>query len=221
MKPKILHQQAMDFSFKAKQALDLGDKDSALELYTKAAELECSVAEFYFDKPELEPTRSILIRSAAFLCLKAGQIKRSQDFIFFGLLNITDELIKVQLSEALEISISLKNFDIKTASENYGYLSILRQRSTQYILEPLIPKFGTSVSLEMVMDFSESYLKSIKAYAVASFKRLSKETLNAFVDIDAAAQKIKECINPLITDAAHGSFKFSIANNKVKVKYYK
>ena len=67
------------------------------------------VAKFYFDKPEFEPTRSVVIRSAAFLNLKSGLIERAQEFIFFGLLNITDEIIKSQLNNALEISVSLKS----------------------------------------------------------------------------------------------------------------
>ena len=72
MKPKLIHQQAMDYSFKAKQALTEGKFGAALEFYKSAADLESQVAEFYFDKPELEPTRSVIIRSAAFMNLKAG-----------------------------------------------------------------------------------------------------------------------------------------------------
>ncbi len=86
MKPKLIHQEAMDFSFKAKQALEEGSYPAAFELFKKAAELESQVAEFYFDKPDLEPTRSVIIRSAAFLNLKAGLIENAQRFIFFGFL---------------------------------------------------------------------------------------------------------------------------------------
>ena len=79
MKPKVIHQEAMDFSFKAKQALEQGNYTAAFDLYIEAASLESQVAEFYFDKPELEPTRSVVIRSAAYLNIKAGQIEPKEN----------------------------------------------------------------------------------------------------------------------------------------------
>lgn len=213
MKPKILHEQAMDLSFKAKQASKMGDEEIAFDLYSHAAVLESQVAEYYFDKPELEPTRSILIRSAAFLNLKAGLIEESQRFIFFGLLHLKDGLIRNQLNEALEFSIALKNQDIRIVSQNYGYLQDMRQRSIHYILEPVLPKFGSAVSLESVHDFSENYLKSLKAYALITFKSISKIGTQMYSDIESAALQFQDLVNPMITNSAFGSFKFSIAND--------
>lgn len=216
MKPKILHQQAMELSFKAKQALEFGDQNLAFEYYTQAAELEGKVAEFYFDKPELEPTRSILIRSAVFLNLKAGLVEASQKFIFFGLLNVKDELIKEQLYEALELSISIKNIDEKISSENYRYISLLRQNSVHYVLEPTSPMFCSAISLEMIKDFSESYLKSLKAYSSSIFKRIAKNTNDFSGDIEAANEQFQKTVNPLVTYSAFGSFKFSVANDFIR-----
>jgi len=213
MKPKVLHEQAMDLSFKAKQASKTGDQDTAYELYAQAAVLESQVAEYYFDKPELEPTRSVLIRSAAFLNLKAGLIEESQKFIFFGLLHLNDDLIKTQLNEALEFSLALKSIDVKTVSQNFGYLTAMRQRSIHYTLEPVLPKFGTAISLETFHDFSENYLKSLKAFAITSFKGISKIGSQIFADIESAALQFQDLVNPIITNSAFGSFKFSIAND--------
>lgn len=213
MKPKLIHQEAMEYSFKAKQALNEADYMAAFELYKKAADLESQVAEFYFDKPELEPTRSVLIRSAAFLNLKAGLIENAQKFIFFGLLNATDELIKTQLNNALELSVSLKNMSPEAASGEFNYLNLLRQRSVNYILEPVSDEFGKSVSLQMVKDFSENFLKSLKAYAVANFKKIVdvKEDVQ-----EAVIKEIESLVNPLLTNSQYGSFKFSIANDFLK-----
>ena len=83
MRPQLLHQEAMKLSFKAKRALNANQYDIACDLFQKIAQKESEVAKFYFDKPEYEPTRSILIRSAAFLNLKAGEIKKAKEFIFF------------------------------------------------------------------------------------------------------------------------------------------
>lgn len=213
MKPKILHQQAMELSFKAKQAFELGDHERAFHIYTQAAELESEVAEFYFDKPDIEPTRSILIRSAAFLNLKAGQIERSQHFIFFGLLYCNEEQIKSQLNDALEFSISLKNFDRKTASKDFSYLTALRQNSIHYILEPVSQNYGTAIPLEMITNFSESYIKALKAYSYSAFKRIESFFSCSEEEIEIAAQHFKGLTTPLISNTAYGSFKFSVAND--------
>lgn len=210
MKPKLIHQEAMDFSFKAKQALEEGSYPAAFELFKKAAELESQVAEFYFDKPDLEPTRSVIIRSAAFLNLKAGLIENAQRFIFFGLLNTSDELIKGQLNNALELAVSLNNLSSGTASAEFNYLNLLRQRSVHYVIEPANLAFGHSVSLEMIKDFSDSYLKSLKAFALSKFKRI----YGIQNDIEeTVAKELEKLINPLVTNSGYGSFKFSVAND--------
>ncbi|MBD98252.1 MAG: hypothetical protein CMO34_00265 [Verrucomicrobia bacterium] len=210
MKPKVLHQEAMKFSFEAKQALNADDHNKAFELYKKAAEIESDVAEFYFDKVDLEPTRSVLIRSAAFLNLKAGLIENAQKFIFFGLLNLEDDAIRKELNDALEIAVSLRDNSNSNAEEEFNYLNLLRQRSVHYVLEPANPIFGHSVSLKMIKDFSENYLKSLKAYAISKFKR----TLQIEEEVEQSlAKEIDELVNPLVTSSAYGSFKFSIAND--------
>jgi hypothetical protein len=212
MKPKLIHQEAMDFSFKAKEAFDIGDTTTSFELYIKAADLESQVAEFYIDKPELEPTRSVVIRSAAFLNIKAGLIETAQRFIFIGLLNSKDELIRKQLNTALEITISLKNETSNSASWQYSYLNVLRQKSTHYVLEPSNLEFGHSVTLAMIKDFSDLYLKSLKAYAVSRLRRIIdlKEDVQ-----EAIEQELENLVNPLVTNSGYGSFKFSIANDFV------
>lgn len=210
MKPKLIHKEAMDYSFKAKQALDEGDFSASIKLYKKAATLESQVAEFYFDKPDLEPTRSIIIRSAAYLNLKAGEIEDAQKFIFFGLLNIKDKEIKQQLNDALEISISLKNMNPTLLQAEYNYLSVLRQKSIHYTLEPATPEFGHSVTLGMIKDFTDNYLKSLKAYTLSKLKQIVNFKDNIESELNKEVDKI---INPLVTNSSYGSFRFSIAND--------
>lgn len=210
MKPKLIHQEAMDYSFKARQALENGFYTNAFDLYAKAAELESQVAEFYFDKPDLEPTRSVIIRSAAFLNIKAGFVEKAKRFIFFGLLHSKDEQIISQLNDALELAVSLGKISNDAASREFNYLNLLRQRSVHYIIEPANLAFGHSVSLEAIRDFTGDYLKSLKAFASSKLRRVLKigEDLE-----DAFKNEIDKVINPLVTSSAYGSFKFSIAND--------
>jgi hypothetical protein len=210
VKPKLLHQEAMDFSFRGKQALEEGRFSAAFELYKLAADLESQVAQFYFDKPDLEPTRSALIRSAAFLNLKAGLVEEAKRFIFFGLLNTTDIEIKAQLNNALELAVSLSNMPPEEVGGEFNYLNLLRQRSIHYVIEPATRIYGKSVSLEMIRDFTDSYLKSLKAFALAKCRialKLRGELEQTFAD------ELEKVINPLVTSSAYGSFKFSIAND--------
>ena len=155
----------------------------------------------------------LIVRSAAFLNLKAGAIEEAQKMIFWGLLNIDDQQIKDQLNQALEYSIALKNSDSNSSSDNFEYLRLLRQRSVYYTIESTQPKFGTAVTFETIRDFADDYLKSLKAYAVSAFKQFALGMKGLTTDLDAAAQQFEESVNPLITDSAFGSFKFSIAND--------
>lgn len=200
----------MDYSFKARQALEQGQYATAFDLYSKAAELESQVAEFYFDKPDLEPTRSVIIRSAAFLNIKAGMVENAKKFIFFGLLNSEDEQILSQLNNALELAVSLGQMTNDAASREFNYLNLLRQRSVHYIIEPTTPVFGHSVSLESIRDFTADYLKSLKAFAISKLRQVLK--LGDEIE-DSFRNEIDKLINPLVTSSAYGSFKFSIAND--------
>jgi hypothetical protein len=210
VKPKVIHQEAMDYSFKARQALEQGQYAHAFDLYSKAAGLESQVAEFYFDKPDLEPTRSVIIRSAAFLNIKAGMVENAKRFIFFGLLNSKDEQIRSQLNNALELAVSLGQMTNDAASREFNYINLLRQRSVHYIIEPTAPVFGHSVSLESIRDFTGDYLKSLKAFAISKLRQVLK--LGDEIE-DSFRNEIDKLINPLVTSSAYGSFKFSIAND--------
>jgi hypothetical protein len=212
MKPKLVHQEAMEYSFKARQAIESNDHGSAFASYQKAAQLESQVAEFYFDKPDLEPTRSIVIRSAAFLNIKAGQIEEAKRFIFFGLLNATDVIIKEQLNNALELAVSFGNMPSIAVGQEFNYINLLRQRSVHYVIEPSDLTYGHAVSLKMINEFTDSYLKSIKAFACAKVKGLESFKDTAMDTLETSIQKL---IDPLVTSTAYGSFKFAIANDNL------
>ncbi|MGV3597104.1 MAG: hypothetical protein ACO1PI_04500 [Bacteroidota bacterium] len=210
MKPKELHNQAMNYSFMAKKALNEGEHDLASKYYILAANLESEVADFYIDKSDLEPTRSIIIRSAAFLNIKAGQIETALKYIYTGLLHSQDNLIKEQLNGALELAISLRSQTPTDASNEFNYLNRLKQKSVHYIIEPNVNTYSSAVSFQMIREFIDGYLKSVKAYSISK--------LRGVIDItdgieNSIKKEIDNLVNPLLTNAGWGSFKFSIAND--------
>lgn len=213
MTPKQLHDESKRFAFLAKQAMDQGDDQEAFDYYAQAAEYESEAARFYFDKPDLEPTRSIMIRSAAFLNLKAGLIEEAQQFIFRGLLDAQDSEIREQLNNALEMSVALKKVDTENAGHNVEYFKRLRQRSINYTIESKDLKYSTAVTVEMIRDFTDDYLRSFKAFATSKFTRIVSTLKNAPKDIQAAVRQFDELATPLLTSTSFGSFRFSIAND--------
>lgn len=211
MNPLELHEKAMGFSFLAKQAREAKNEDEALYYYEQAANLESTVADYYLDKVELEPTRSTIIRSAAFLNLKAGLIENAEKFIFFGIINAKDKLIREQLYEALEICMTHRNLERELVTGSMEYIYALRRKSILYILEPKDPKYGNAVTLDMIADFSQNFIKSLKGYSKCQFKN---QFGNKYDNIDReenAAEQFQAKINPIVTNAAFGSFKFSLA----------
>lgn len=215
MKPKIVHQEVMELSFKAKEAIAAGDFLSANDFYVKAAEKEAALARFYFDKPEMEPTRSTIVRSAVFLCLKAGLIDQAQKLIFWGLLHVEDTHIIEELEEALGLTVALKNTNYESMTYNVEYFNVLRMRSINYTMEPVHQNFRNIVSLEMLRDFTTEYLRSLKAYAKASFARMDSLTKEFKDKLEEIPDQIEQLVNPLITTTGIGSFLFGIANDFV------
>lgn len=81
------HLKAMNYAQIAYSNEMLGDKNSALELYKKAYELEKEAALALINVLEFEPSRSILFRSAAALAKKCGLFNDAIQLAQLGLNN--------------------------------------------------------------------------------------------------------------------------------------
>lgn len=207
------HEQAMNLSFLAKQARYFGNEDKCLEYYSQAAKLESEIADYYMDKPEFEPTRSIIIRSAAFLNLKAGIIEGAEKFIFWGIINSQDKIIRDQLYEALDLCVSYRDLTSREISGNVDYIYKLRQKSIFYSIEPKSHQYSTAVSLEMISDFSNNYTKSLKAFSGSRYRDHFTNDNTSLQQQEKEVSEFQELINPMLTTARFGSFKFSIASD--------
>ena len=105
---------------------------------------------------------------------------------------------------------SFRGLSSESASSEYNYLNILRLRSINYVMEPSLPAYSHSVSLQMINEFTENYLKSLRAFAISKYKII---TNGAAQLVDAIEKEVDKIVNPLVTNSAYGSFKFSIAND--------
>src|SRR2546428_7598983 len=91
------HRQAMDLADQALAARRLGDHSSAAALFRQAFEHERQAAELTGADGAVEPTRSVLFRSAATLALDCGELREAERLVAAALsgdppAEIADEL---------------------------------------------------------------------------------------------------------------------------------
>ncbi|HUT02508.1 MAG TPA: hypothetical protein VM163_01275 [bacterium] len=97
-----LHREAMTLADKAGVERRNGHPDRSLELTRKAFELERDAAQGTEDRAELEPTRSVLHRSAASLALECGESREAERLIARALAGNPPEEIAEELRDLLE-----------------------------------------------------------------------------------------------------------------------
>ena len=105
-----LHKQAMEFADKAHIARRNNDNKKAIELSKKAFQLEKSSALLLYDKIEIEPTRSILFKSAAWLACNAEDYISAKKMLNFALDGNPSIEIKNEIDE---ISDLIQNHNIQ------------------------------------------------------------------------------------------------------------
>ncbi|MEL6555001.1 MAG: hypothetical protein AAFQ63_16275 [Cyanobacteria bacterium J06621_11] len=99
-----LHREAMELVDQTVLARHRGDPTNALELLQSAFDKERAAADLVADQFELEPTRSILHRSAASLAIECNELRHAERLIGRALAgnppnDIADELRDLLLEE--------------------------------------------------------------------------------------------------------------------------
>jgi hypothetical protein len=92
-----LHDQAMDIAEKAFLARQKGDNIAFVKLSKESFLLERAAAMLLKDRLEVEPSRSILFKSAAFLAFDAQEYQACRDMITYTLLGKPDAVIKTEM----------------------------------------------------------------------------------------------------------------------------
>lgn len=96
---KILHDKAMELSDLAFVAKRGGDLDAMLKYSIEALEYEEKAAALLQDQVTVEPTRSILYRSAASLAIDCNLFKKAEELISIALTEFTPKEIAAELAE--------------------------------------------------------------------------------------------------------------------------
>lgn len=97
-----LHHRAMRLAEAAARARQSADGADAARLLREAFECESQAAALAKDDPTLEPTRSILHRSAGWLALECGELREAERLAAVGLSGNPPHSVAEELRELLE-----------------------------------------------------------------------------------------------------------------------
>ena len=97
-----LHEKAMEFYDEGFFARRDGKNNLAKENFRKALELEVQAAEMLKDKLEIEPSRSVLYRSAASMAMSCEEYRQAEKLIATALAGNPPEEIAEELRDLLE-----------------------------------------------------------------------------------------------------------------------
>jgi hypothetical protein len=128
-----LHREAMDLAEAAFNASVRGERDQASELFRAAYEKERAAAEQLKDSYDLEPSRSVLFRSAASLALDCEEWRQAERLIALGLAGDPPDEIADELRDLLEqvhfarhlelrgVELAPEEFQFSLAGKGIGY----------------------------------------------------------------------------------------------------
>lgn len=110
---RVLHEQAMSFAAEAALEQAAGNASRARELYAAAFKMERQAAELLDSRMDLEPTRSVLYRSAASLALDCGESRDAEKLIARALSGNPPPEIAEELRDLLESVYFCRHLDLR------------------------------------------------------------------------------------------------------------
>ncbi len=121
-----IHHSAMDLAGKADDAKRKGKHEEARDLFTEAFRRESDAALHLQDYQTVEPTRSILLRSAASLAVECGELREAERLISLALSGSPPEEIAEELRDLWETVNCERHLKLKgiTLSPNELQISV-------------------------------------------------------------------------------------------------
>lgn len=154
-----MHTKAMEFAESAELARRSGDTLAFEKLTTQALELEAAAAWEMAGKTDLEPTRSIIFRSAATLAIEVGRLREAEQLIAAALAGSPPTEIAEELRDLLEDVYFHRHLEVKGVTLNPG--------DVQMTLEGAAVGFGIARS-----DIFVQRLKDLETLLYRTAERL-------------------------------------------------
>ena len=202
------HKKAMELVKNANLQFEQGEFDKYNELIEQAFYLEKESAEFLKEKIDVEPTRSVLYRSAANLAFSLKRYEDAYLLAFEGLNGKPFPEIKGELNNLLQ-SISNQFITSKQSSlYNVDYLNSLRDKAVALKLEEKSGRYGGAIVVSHILDFLKNLQSSYQNFAEVQFRKIVSE--DDVPDLDYISTKFRNNCNLLVPDLNFKSFGVSI-----------
>jgi hypothetical protein len=115
-----LHTTAMDLASRAELARRAGDETAAQTLFREAWEHERKAALLIAFNQQAEPTRSVLLRSAASLALDCNELREAERMIALGLAGNPPDEIADELRDLYETATFHRHLEVRGATLGQG-----------------------------------------------------------------------------------------------------
>jgi hypothetical protein len=154
-----MHQEAMKFADLAELARRSGDSSAFKSFSNQALELEAKAAWAMSSQTDLEPTRSVLFRSAATLAIEVRRLREAEQLIAAALAGNPPSEIAEELRDLLEDVYFQRHLEVKGVTLNPG--------DVQMTLEGAAVGFGIARS-----DIFVQRLKDLETLLYRTAERL-------------------------------------------------
>lgn len=203
-----LHREAISLAKMANIYLNEGDLEQYKKLILEAYLLEKQAAEFLNERKDVEPTRSVLYRSAANLAFKCEKYAETIELITQALSGNPFEEIKLELLELLKNAVGLRTEPTEVIKSN-NYLNSIRERSVNLKLEEKTGKYAGAFAIPHAIELMRAFSQSYQNYAEAQFtKAVEKDSIK---DYDYTLNKFKNQCILLGANSKFSSFGISLS----------
>jgi hypothetical protein len=187
-----IHDKAMQEAARAELAKLIGDEESVRHFLRTAYELEVAAAEKTIKRLALEPTRSVLFKSAAWLAFECGELREAERLACIGLSGNPPDEIADELREVIERVNFRRHLDLR------GY--ILGDEELQVTLAGEDVMSGAA-SFQAVTERATNTIKLL-------YRTAQRKTGQPYKD--EIPPQLKKQITPYMTTPRAASFAFSI-----------
>jgi len=142
-----IHNKAMDFAEEAMVAQH-EKKNNVKELYKKSYDLELQAVKL-IESMDLEPSRSVLFRSCAWLACDCNLYQEAQKLAKKGLSGEPDSVIKEELEQVIRVAMVLEDLSILAPITHNKYKKQIMKTTTQEELSTLKEKIIKEISCKI------------------------------------------------------------------------
>lgn len=194
MSVRDLHQDAMHWAGEGLRARLKGDAERAREYFIKALESEREAAEQVPAKPPIEPTRSVLFRSAASLAMDCGLYREAERLAATGLAGEPPDDIADELRDVIDRATFERHLVVRGVS--------LAAEDVQLTINGRAVREGLALASE--------FISRVQTYTTMLYRTAARQLKEPYDDAAAFAKQQAERFAVYLSVPREASFAVSI-----------